>query len=256
MASDINFNTFNLKSIHILVGIVILLFSCKKENACDCLKSTGEIITEKRNLECFNHIILNDKINLYVHPNSDTNIVEIKAGENLTHMIKTEVSDSTVFISNDNKCNWVRSFKNAIDIHLYAKEIKIIDLEGSGSIFFMDTLYSDYFQIDIRNASGSVNLLLNCREVFLGNHSGVADFTAAGDVKTAFLPHTSNAPVDCKSLQCIQIYGRNHSKCNTHVNVKRLLSMDIEYLGNIYYYGSPNTIHTKNTGQGKLIKAD
>lgn len=240
----------------LIMVVITLLFSCKKENLCDCLKGTGDDIIEYRELAPFKEILIDDEINLFIIPNSDEYGVEIEAGEKIVDLIKTEVKDSMLYITNDNRCNWVRSLKREINMYLKVKELVNLEVEGSASVFFKDTLFADKFACRVRKASGSVKLLINCNEAYIGSHSGVCDITAAGKARVAFIPHTANAPCDCRDLVCNLIYGRNESKCDTWVNAVSLLSMQVQYVGNVYYYGSPKEVNSIITGEGNLIKAE
>jgi hypothetical protein len=96
-----------------IMTISLFSLSCNKENRCDCFKSTGDITSESRNISDFKKIILEDNINLYITPDTIYSLT-IEAGAHLLKSIKTEVTDSCLILKNENKCNWVRNYKDKI----------------------------------------------------------------------------------------------------------------------------------------------
>jgi hypothetical protein len=50
--------------------ISLLLFSCNKENAWDCIQTTGDIVSETREVNGFCYIRLEDNINLIITQDS------------------------------------------------------------------------------------------------------------------------------------------------------------------------------------------
>ena len=74
----------------IFTTCLFLFFSCKKENLCDCVKSTGPTNVIYRDLKDFNCIFLKDKIDLYLTQGPQFE-VRVEAGANLQKLIKTEL---------------------------------------------------------------------------------------------------------------------------------------------------------------------
>ena len=102
-----------IRNIFILFVFAFVVNSCKKENLYDCFKPTGTIETRVIEVSDFQHVVVFDKIDLYLTqgPNFE---VKLEAGKNLFMNIKTTVSNGTLTIDNINKCNFVRSPKKKI----------------------------------------------------------------------------------------------------------------------------------------------
>src|SRR5690242_20273176 len=96
-----------IKYISLCFVLCLLLFSCKKESLFDCFKSTGDIVTERRNIGTFTETIIYNNVNVIIVQDSLT-YLEINAGENLLPLITTEIRNGKLIIENNNKCNWVR----------------------------------------------------------------------------------------------------------------------------------------------------
>ena len=105
-------NTLFVYTLSICITIAIG-YSCSKENRWDCIKRTGKPAIETRTLPPFTKIYLKDNIDLFIKQGI-TEEVKIEAGSNLISLIKTEVDSGILHISNDNRCNWARSYKNGV----------------------------------------------------------------------------------------------------------------------------------------------
>jgi len=237
-----------------MLFFVFALSSCNRENSCDCLKSTGDITTETRTVGGFNKIDLEDNINLYISTGQDYS-VSVEAGSHLQSLIKAEVNDSCLYLKNENKCNWVRSYKKKINVHITCKNIQDIKYgNASGNIYSLDTLYSDSFQVDDFSGSGEINLLLVSKNSFFRIHTGPADIIVKGRSENAFVYSTGNGLADLKQYPSDYVIVSNSSTNNCFVNVNKELNVTIGYIGDIYYTGNPYSVKTNISGSGKLIK--
>src|SRR3954464_7455314 len=90
----------------IFLALVFVISSCKKENMCDCLKSTGDIITQEREAGDFTDLSVYDNVNVILTQDS-INSITIEAGKHLMSGIKTKVESGRLTIENTNTCNWV-----------------------------------------------------------------------------------------------------------------------------------------------------
>ena len=117
----------------LLVAALILGASCNKENAWDCVKTTGPIEEEERVIDDFSKIELNQGINLILTQSTTKRLV-VQAGKNLHGKITTIVDQGTLVIKNNNRCNWTRSYKKDINIYLNVSQLGTITHNGYGKI--------------------------------------------------------------------------------------------------------------------------
>ncbi len=155
----------------LLCIFLLFLLSCKKENMCDCIKSTGKIKFQERIVGDFSNIWLEDNINIILKPDT-INKITIEAGENLLKLIHTEIKNNYLYITNENRCNWVRKFDIPINAYISLKKLDTISYWGSGNISCTDTLKNAIFQIDVHDGSGTVDLTINTYESRLKIHTG------------------------------------------------------------------------------------
>lgn len=235
-------------------AVLIIAASCNKENRCDCFKNSGSITTESRIIPDFNKIYLEDNINLFITQDTICSLT-VEAGKHLLKSIKTEVTDNCLYLKNENKCNWVRSFKNKINVYLKYREIKnIIYYEGSGNIKTTDTLHADYFQLDDWNGSGTIDLTINTKTSWFNLHTGPADLIVKGISGVNYLYSVANGPADLRYLKTGYTFMTNNSTNNCYVNVAKEFEVKIGYVGDVYYTGNPYKITSEISGSGKLIK--
>jgi hypothetical protein len=232
----------------------ILFLSCNDKKGCDCLKGTGNITTEERTVQPFNKINIEDNINLYISIDTAYSL-SVEAGSHLLPEIKTEVTDSCLYLKNENKCNWVRSFKNKINVSIRCKNLKDIYYNKcSGNIYTSDTIYSDDFNVDDFNGSGEINILLVSKNSFFRIHTGPGDIFVKGRSENAYVYSAGNGLIDLGSYASDNVVVSSKSTNSSYVNVKNNLDVHIDYVGDVFYKGDPANIKTEYSGSGKLIK--
>lgn len=239
-----------------ILGIIIIIFvfsaGCKKENLCDCFKSTGHITIEDRITEPFSSIFLSENVNLYLIQDSIFNI-KVQAGKNLLPLIKTRVENGSMYISNDNKCNWVRSYKPDVNVYISMPSLLFIEYTGCGNICMQNTFTGDSIYFDSKNGSGTVNLNLDIKKCYLIINTGPVDVIAKGKADELQLYYIGNGMIHFEELPTNYTFINNKSTGNCYLNVCNLLIYNITCSGNIYYTGNPSQIQGGITGSGRLI---
>ncbi|KAA3649896.1 MAG: DUF2807 domain-containing protein [Bacteroidetes bacterium] len=225
--------------------------SCKKENMGDCFKSTGKIVEEQRQTADFYSIEVEDRINLHL-TQSNQRTITVKAGKNLQEFIDLSVQDNTLYIKNNNRCNWVRSFKKEIDIYISLPEVHNIVYRGGGDVELTNTFTQTNFALDMWKASGNIYLSLNCDYVSLKSHAGTADITCNGTSNELILYTNGNGFINAENLQAKKALAINKNTGQLVVRVSDELKAEIKGSGNIEYFGNP-TIDLTKTGTGNLI---
>jgi len=242
------------KILYFFIIFTAFFFSCRNKNSCDCLKSTGDISTETRSIQGFNKIYIEDNIDLYISTDTFFSL-KVEAGKHLLSSIKTDVIDSCLHLKNENKCNWVRSFKNKINVYITCRTINDIEYDkASGNIYTMDTLYSDNFEVNDFNGSGVINLLLVSKNSFFRIHTGPGDIMVKGRSENAYIYSAGNGLADLRDYSSDFVVVSSKSTNNSFVKANKELDVNIGYVGDIYYTGNPYSIKTNISGSGKLIK--
>ena len=249
-------NGFSLKFIVrnvMLLTLSILLTTCKKDHLLDCFKSSGKSVSETRTAIAFNNINMTNNVDLIIHPDTIP-YIKVTAGDNLIDGIITELSGNTLYIRNENRCNWMRSFNNTFTVEVGMDKPANIYNNGSGNIHCSDTIRSDVFVLDCFNGSGSINLLFNSKEIHLTNHVGRTDIHANGKTDKCFIYINDVGTMDAAGLESSYCYIRNSSTGDCRINVKDELGYEILYNGNIYLSGRPHLFNELITGSGKFFR--
>lgn len=235
----------------LVATLVVATQSCTDID--DCFRGTGTRETEIRHPGSFNRIYLTDNIDLRVHIGQGHQI-DISGGGNLLPQVETSIENGTLRISNGNRCNWTRNFKERIVIDAYTPDLKAIYLEDAiGNVTFLDTVHSDEFRLDSYSSMGSYQLLLNCTTATLAIHNGSADLKVSGNAQNQYGYYAGYGEFDAGNLTTHFAYITNKGTNSIIVNPINLLDALIEEAGNIYYTGRPDSIRSRISGTGKLI---
>lgn len=239
----------------LLMITLLLQAACTKRDVGDCLKSTGKIIREERSAGNIDFIYLQNNINLILTQDSLIRVT-VEAGENIIDDIRTEYDQGRFYISNENSCNWVRSYSQPVNVYLNVPSVDSIEYHGSGNITGTGALTGDSIKIDIWEGSGSIQLDIHMGKSRLYFHYGTADLNITGFSGVAYIYAASYGPVHCENMNSKFVYINNRGTNDCFVRATEILEATIEYMGNIYYYGDPKVVISNITGSGQLIRKD
>lgn len=245
-------NTLRLALYLLLLNVIFQ--SCNQEDAFDCVKSTGPVQTEERNISNFRTIILRDNINLRLDT-AFSSTATLEAGKNLLPKITFEHTGDTLIISNKNTCNWVRSSNNSVSVTLgLPAEYASLVHEGYGNITSEGELKVNHLEIFSLNAGGNINIQTQSNALTLYSNSH-ALIQVAGSTNNVFMwINKGIGRIHAENLQAQ--YCTVKQAGNNEIRVYPLQELAVEILqsGNVAYYNEPLKISTSITGSGKLIK--
>jgi len=242
-----------LNRLSYILIFTVLFTSCEKDKFCNCLKGSGSVITEERNIEAFNIIEMNNNVDLIFTPDSIFKL-KVTCGKNIIDGISTTVENGRLVIKNNNKCNWLRDLKSRFTVEVSGNGLNELTTYGSGNVNFTDTLYTPFIRIaswdgtgdldflinadrtEISIATGPVNIILHGNSINLGAYSGGNGFLFAEDFVSDFS------------------WTTNQGTGDFYLNVSKELKAEIRYTGDIYYSGDPYKITSNVTGTGNLYK--
>jgi len=245
-----------MKKILFYVAIIPSILIVLVQPACnpvECFKRTGSIVTEERQVADFTTIMVNDNIKLLLR-NDSSNVITVEAGRNLIKSVKTEVEGSILKITNENTCNWTRSFKNDIKVTVGARFIQNLEQFGFNEVKTLDTIEVNDLKILCKN-SGDMTLALKGNDITMFTSSS-SYVRMSGSSNSAFL-HT-NGPGEVLAQEFrVQDLRVLHENINT-MHVFPVNSLDVtfnpENTGNVLYYNEPQQITVNGTGKGKVVK--
>ncbi len=243
------------KNIILFLLATVLLAACERANPLDCMKNTGKIIKEERILDSITMIVLKDNVNLVIEE-ADTQKIEIEAGKNLLDKIITKTQGDTLFISNENSCNWVRDYSKEITARISSNSLKQIEYRGCGDISCNDPIAREEFILDIWEGAGNIDLKVNVIFNHTYFHIGTAHVKISGKANNNYLSSNSFGVLDTRNLHTQNTYVSSKSSNHVYVYATNILNATIQSIGNIYYTGNPKNITSDISGTGKLISLD
>ena len=240
--------------IFLFIFLIPIVNSCKKENMCDCVKSSGTRIGTYRDLTNFNCINISDKIDLYLTQGNNFE-VRVEAGSNLQSLIKTEMDGETLKVFNNNRCNWVRGYNDIIKVYVTAPYFKHVLNNGLGTIETTNTISQDLITFRAAN-SGDIKLTVNTGTLKASAH-GNGDIYLTGITGSLENDYNGSSSLYAADLQVTNyVYLHSVTIGNAYVNapLNGYMDIGIDQIGNIYYKGNPKFINLKQNSTGKLIK--
>jgi len=229
--------------------------SCRKENRNDCITRTGNDVTVTRPLPFdFTKLIIDRKVDVILVQDS-TNFATVTAGENIIDNIVTQQKENnTLRISNDNKCNWVRSFQNKFTVTLHYKKLQQIYYTGSGDVTCQNTLITDSLRIDSYSGAGAMHIKIKSSSAWWNFHTGTTNVKLEGDVGVSYVYDAAVGPLDARDLKTGYTFCTNKGDNDLYINVEKELGALVTYTGNVYYTGNPYKVITTTLHTGKVIE--
>jgi len=237
--------------------LFLLIWSCAKDNAPDCLQLSGEIITRDYSLNGFERILVNENIELTLKMGSEYHL-KIEAGEHLIHDVEYNVSDGLLTLSDNNQCNWIRRYAPTKIIvttpslteirsntqHTISSDgvLTFPSLNLISENFNQDDLSSGNFNLHIQNESIKVisnnlsQFFISCQTdaLFVGFYAGTTAFFGA----------------DLKANH-ITVYHR--SSHDMVVNPQESLSGELRSTGHLISTRTPATVDVQAFYTGTVI---
>lgn len=227
------------------------LFSCKKENRKDCIKSTGEIIIQERVTAHFDSILVHNNIILFLKHDTVRSI-KIEAGQNLIPLIETKIENNQLIISNNNRCNFMRSYEPTINVTVSVPDLKHLQHTGSGDVKSINTLKVNRIRV-VNSGVGDINLDLDAGNVFTQIY-GSGGINLSGKAAVCEIYSTGNCFMHCENLFTGYTYIYSNTTGNIHVHAQKELGVTILGSGNVYYTGNPLITKQDISGKGSLYK--
>lgn len=238
--------------LYILFSFVVL--SCNKASERACLKGAGGNTFIEQELNEFNRLYLGP--NLRFDLVQDTiNKLSIEGGENLVNFVKAEIVDGKLYITNENKCNFLRSYKKKIKVELHLKKIQNIEFDATEPVYCQNTLLTDYLSVTINESAGRLNLNLDAQVLYTVVNRSWGNFEVIGNVNFYKASLRGSAFGNTKGLfvsDSIHVITRSGNDLEINADGV-LLRSQIYSVGNIGYIGNPSIIEHTSFGEGELL---
>ena len=241
-----------IKNSFVLIVSLIFFTTCKKENMCDCIKGTGSATSETREFSAFDEILVQDKIDVHIL-NGTNYSARIEGGKNVIKLIKTKIENVVLILSDDNRCDFTRSYKKKITVYITVPCLKQLKQDGVGDVYMDDNFVCDTFEYAISN-SGNLHLNLNAGVVYGGMH-GNGDVFMKGIVNENTVHAVGQGFYHGFEVNANNVILTLRTSGKVEVSVNSFFKIDMlnRSTGDILYKGYPTSIHKNIKGTGKLI---
>ena len=239
-----------IRNIYITL-ILLTLFACDKENTFDCIKRTGDIISQDVFLEDYDKIEIYDNINLILSNDSNSTI-QIRTGENLIPKVHFVVNNGILTIENKNYCNFLRNY-TPVDIQVGILGTNYITLHGYGKVTNLDTLITNTLNIESKHSSGEINLTIDTYRSNIYSN-GLSSFTLTGQTEHLHVGHYYNDGIFHGEMLAAEHVTVLHRGWN-QINIYPIHSLDaqIENIGDLVIHHMPTDTTISIIHIGELL---
>ena len=178
--------------------------------------------------------------------------VRVEAGKNLIDGIETTIRNGFLVVTNNNKCNWARSYSFDVNVYVGFVDVDSLDHQGFGRVTNQGIVTTDQLDIAILN-NGDVDLDINTLFCTANIHLA-GDLNLSGDADWIEIWSSGVHWIRCSSLTTNYFRLVTKTTGNSLIYATDSINVTILGSGNVYYYGNPTTITSTITGSGLLIK--
>lgn len=239
---------------HISALIFLLFISCQKVQE-DCTEK-GDFTRIERSVSDFHAVSVADRLDvILVTDASKKGIIALEGYGNLFSGVRVEVKEGTLFLSDHNRCKWLRSLKDRIAITVYIDDkLDFLYTLDDASIQTQDTLRFDFLQFDHRSTHNQFLQLDGTR--FWIEHYEAGEVLARGRAGVIKVTNFETGVFDGRGLQCEDVFIHHYGLNKIHAMAERTLECQIENSGDILYYKIPsNSPQLSGQGTGQLLRA-
>ena len=210
----------------LLVACGIALAGCKLHRG---IAGSGVRKTEKRDLKSFNAIDTTGAYKIDVTCQKPASF-EIEADDNILPLIKTEVRDGILFVSNEQQYHSAKP----VTLRITLSDLNSVSSHGAGQIKIADARSSD-LKIESTGAA-SVEAAGSARSVTISS-------SGAGKIDTSNL-RAEKARVDVNGATSIDVYASEQ------------LDVNVSGVGHVSYSGNPKVVNKHVSGIGSVSSKD
>lgn len=233
---------------------VVFLLACKKAEDRRCIKSAGEETELVHEVNSFDKLDIGPKVKVVLVQDSVERVI-VRGGKNLVNFVQVNVTDGTLTISNENTCNFLRSYKHEVEVEIHLINIVNVLFKGTKELRCNGQLDLPYLTFVIEEGAGQCNLNVNCNSLYLGSGFGWGNYNVEGQTNYLKLEFRDNGFGDLYGLQ-IQDSATVISSSSERMKINLggiLARVETSSYGDIWYIGTPTFLEYNRYGEGELI---
>jgi ribosome-associated translation inhibitor RaiA len=231
----------------IVLLLTLSLTSCNGNlNLIDGIDGSGNVVTEKRNIETpFTKIQASTGVEVILEQGSPSE-VEVEVDDNLMKYIVTRVENGTLIVKIDGNINTMES---AI-VRVKTKTIEGLESSSGASIKTINKLSGT--SVALKTSSGStIQADLEYEKVSCESASG-SEIKVSGKALTLDTKSSSGSEINAKELASNEITAQSTSGSSTTVNPIVLLNAKASSGSSIDYVKEPKKVVKEETSGGSV----
>lgn len=224
----------------VLFCIPVLFYAC----GFNAVNGKGDVQKSERSVNDFTKLNMNISGKVFIIQGAEYSCT-VETEENIAALIKTEVKDHELIISQTNNFN-----TNTLNVYITMPFVDKLSLNGSGDINCKNEISSKTLELEL-NGSGNINmnkiivLTLSCSIDGSGNINLLTGKAKEANFELGGSGNITADHIDCENVVA-SIDGSGNIDCFASQNLK----VDINGSGNLKYKGQPKTkIDISGSGQ-------
>ncbi|WP_303311131.1 head GIN domain-containing protein [Hymenobacter sp. BT730] len=233
----------------------MLLSGCKPDHELDCFKSTGKVITTRRELPPIHTLTVFDNVDVNLVQDTAT-FAEVRTGKNLQQDLELTEQDGSLTIRNTSRCNWVRRYDVPREVTVHLPSLLNLFQKGQNTVRTQGTFRTEKLFCHLVGA-GDFDLNVDTRYLWLDLYE-LGDIRVTGRTDTLHLTLGGLGSVYGRDLNArrsvVQI--NRATAGNAHLQVTQELYGTHAGAGTLFYSGHPASVAVSVTGKGKLMPVE
>jgi Putative auto-transporter adhesin, head GIN domain len=235
-----------MKRIGFILGIILLLNSCKKNNV---------DITKYKQLDAFDTIYLNSNFDVFL-TEGNAYTIEIEGKEAHVANVELEVKEHTLSIHDNSTAKWRTPQQNKITLRITTTSLAKLVVNATCNIKTENAITSNEFGLALKGKANEANLELNCNKyASWSDHLTGGKLTLRGKANKAIIHFTAIMSVDAQELTTKEASIENDSQGDCSITVTEKFDYTLSNAGNINLFGPDSLAISRNevTSTGELI---
>jgi hypothetical protein len=210
-----------------LLAVLVLLGGCHWGGFREGTSGSGKTKVEKRSLSGFTAVHISGAYEVEIVAQKEAG-VEVEGDDNLLPLVRTEINDGVLDISNEKPY----SSRDAIRLRISAPQLDAVSTSGASDIT-VSNVKSDDFNV---SSSGASNLKIS------------------GEAKAFDLEMSGAGEVDAKDLRSEKVSVHSSGAAEATVYATEDLSISASGAGTVNYYGDPKNVSQNVSGGASISK--
>ena len=233
-----------------VLALMAGMTACGPGHGADCLKSTGAIVTHRREVAAgLVTVTAYDNVDLRLVQDTQT-YAEVRAGESLIDNITFTRNGNSLEIANTSRCNWARSYDTPREVTLHVPRMTNVFLRGQGNISTVGQFRQDTIFFHLIGA-GDYDLNVQARQLFLDQYE-LGDINVRGSAEEMNFTLGGSGRLFAQGLALRRCYFTmtRDSDGNARVRATDAVAGTVAGNGTLYYGGPPAFTDIRVTGKG------